>query len=221
MECCIYKITNHVTNRIYCGFHTTNNLNDEYFGSGIYLKRSILKHGKENFSKEILEVCSVENGPEREKYWIQLLGSKAPNGMNLTDGGEGSPGKIVTIETRELLRKSHLGKHHTKKTIRKMRKSHKGWIPPEGFGEAVSERMQDFKHTEKTKEKIGKKMKEVYSDPTKNPMYNKTHKNKTIDKMKESHQNRELITCPYCNGIYTKAMYTRWHGENCKEKGRN
>jgi len=219
MECCIYKITNHVTRRIYCGVHTTNNINDDYFGSGVYLKRSIQKYGKENFTKEILEVCSIKEGPEREKYWIQSLGSKVPNGMNLTDGGEGSPGKIVSLETREQLRKSHLGKHHTNETILLMKESHKGWIPPKGFGEAISKRMQNFKHTEESKENIGKRMSEIYSDPSKNPMWGKTQSKETKKIQSFKRLNREKKKCEYCGGLFDPSMYTRWHGDKCKKKG--
>jgi hypothetical protein len=217
-ECCIYKITNHVTNRIYCGYH--NNIQDDYFGSGVYLKRSIKKHGKENFTKEILEICSVEDGPKREIFWIEKLNSKVPFGMNLTDGGDGSPGKIVGMETRELLRKAHTGKHHTLKTIRKMRKSHKGWIPPDGFGEAISQRMQDFKHTEETKNTLSKKASERYKeDPKNNPMYGKTQSEETLKLMRESHKNRPILKCPHCGGEFTSAMYNRWHGDKCKKRG--
>ena len=33
--------------------HATNNLEDDYLGSGTYLRRSVKKHGKESFKKEI------------------------------------------------------------------------------------------------------------------------------------------------------------------------
>jgi len=64
----IYKITNINNGKFYVGSHKTENLNDEYFGSGIYLKRFIQQHGKENFKKEILsyhnsleEMLAAEN----------------------------------------------------------------------------------------------------------------------------------------------------------------
>lgn len=62
----IYKITNINTQKIYIGSHQTSNLEDGYFGSGIYLKRSIAKYGIEHFKKEILEFCS-----SREKMHIR------------------------------------------------------------------------------------------------------------------------------------------------------
>ena len=51
----IYKTTNLINGKYYFGMHCTDNLNDGYIGSGTQLKRSIIKHGKENFKTEILE----------------------------------------------------------------------------------------------------------------------------------------------------------------------
>ena len=55
-----YKITNLINNHFYYGVHSTNNLNDGYFGSGVKLKQAVKKYGKENFKKEILFISSNE-----------------------------------------------------------------------------------------------------------------------------------------------------------------
>lgn len=51
----LYKITCVKTKRFYIGIHSTDNLNDGYFGSGKRLWNSINYHGQENHKKEILE----------------------------------------------------------------------------------------------------------------------------------------------------------------------
>jgi hypothetical protein len=86
----IYKITCNITNRFYIGMHSTDDLDDGYFGSGKRLWHSINYHGKENHVKEILEYLpSRQLLKEREKEIVneELIGNVMC--MNLVVGGEG------------------------------------------------------------------------------------------------------------------------------------
>ena len=70
--------------------HSTNNLKDGYLGSGSNLRKSIRKHGPENFKLEILEWCdNREILAKREKEIIteEFLNDK--NCYNIKPGGFG------------------------------------------------------------------------------------------------------------------------------------
>ena len=86
-----YKITNNINNHFYYGVHCTNNLNDNYMGSGKRLQYAIKKYGIENFSKEILKYFnSKEEAFEYEEQIVNENLVNNPNCYNLTKGGHGS-----------------------------------------------------------------------------------------------------------------------------------
>ncbi len=86
----IYKTTNLINGKHYIGKHSTNNLNDGYLGSGTYLRRSVKKHGEQNFEKKILEYCDTyEKLNQREKEIVTEDVIKDPCCMNLKPGGLG------------------------------------------------------------------------------------------------------------------------------------
>jgi len=85
----IYKIKNKVNNKIYIGKSLIND--PDYLGSGISINNAIKKYGKENFQKEVLEVCENEEVlNEREKFWIKELNTTNRKiGYNIAEGGNG------------------------------------------------------------------------------------------------------------------------------------
>lgn len=144
----IYKITNNITNEYYIGKHSTTNLFDNYLGSGLRLKRSIKKYGKQNFTKIILQWAdSLESLNELEAEYVNQNTLEDPLCLNLKLGGEGgwdycikrSPhnatkdkiwifnaitGKNKLIEKNESIPIGYIkGKVKNKKTIRKHEKT--------------------------------------------------------------------------------------------------
>jgi hypothetical protein len=86
----IYKTTNLLNGKYYYGMHSTDNLNDDYYGSGKRLRRSLNKYGKENHKVEQLEFFPDRKTLiEREKEIVNLNEIAKKNCMNIVLGGEG------------------------------------------------------------------------------------------------------------------------------------
>lgn len=86
----IYRTTNLINQKIYIGKHQTDNLDDGYLGSGKYLKRSMDKHGIENFQKEILFV--FDNEEEMNAKEAELVNKDfvlQESNYNICVGGQG------------------------------------------------------------------------------------------------------------------------------------
>jgi hypothetical protein len=84
----LYKITNNINGKYYIGRHSTDNINDDYFGSGIGIINAINKYGKENFSKEILYQCETTEelwDLERKVVNAEVVNDK--NSYNMAFGG--------------------------------------------------------------------------------------------------------------------------------------
>jgi len=86
----VYKVTNLINGKFYIGVHKTKKINDSYFGSGVAIKRSIKKYGKNNFRKDVLFVFDNENDAYlKEKELVNEGLLKDKKCYNETIGGVG------------------------------------------------------------------------------------------------------------------------------------
>lgn len=105
----LYKITNLINNKIYIGIHSTDKLDDDYFGSGLALKRAVKKHSKENFKKEILEWFDWRcEALWRESEIVNEEFIKRNDTYNLKTGGEQCI--VYSKESIDKFKKSASGK---------------------------------------------------------------------------------------------------------------
>lgn len=132
----IYKITrNDASSKFYIGMHSTDNLNDGYFGSGKLLWLSIKKYGRDLHTKEILEFLPSRSLlKEREKELVNQELLDNPQCMNLQIGGYGGnlkKGYKWSDEAKQKLsetRKGKPGHQHTEETKAKIQASAKACI---------------------------------------------------------------------------------------------
>ena len=85
----IYKTINKLNQKYYYGAHSTDNINDEYLGSGVALKRAIKKYGKDNFYREIIEFCEEEEEMYLKEEIIVKEHYLKENCYNMNVGGKG------------------------------------------------------------------------------------------------------------------------------------
>lgn len=121
----VYKTTNIINNKIYIGKHATKNPNDDYIGSGIAIKRAIKKHGKSNFTKEILFTYNTEKEAYlKESQIVDKKFINRPDTYNMISGGKGAGcgelnhmyGKKISDETRKKISDAGIGRSPSKET---------------------------------------------------------------------------------------------------------
>ena len=84
----IYKIENLINHKIYIGqsFHIERRWREHCFPSTkSIISDAIKKYGKENFSFQIIEECSIDDLDEKEIFYIKKFNCIVPNGYNVQD----------------------------------------------------------------------------------------------------------------------------------------
>jgi group I intron endonuclease len=129
----IYITTNIVNKKQYIGYHDGLET-DTYLGSGTAIKNALKKYGKENFVKEIIQSCTLNESTELETKYITEYNTIRPNGYNISPtGGFMRPG----------------GKHdeNTKEKIKKTTLKNWGQRNKNEFKKLMSERMKEYYKT--------------------------------------------------------------------------
>lgn len=208
----IYKITNLINGKIYIGKHKTDDLLDDYMGSGKLLIRSQKKYGIENFRKEILFVfLSEKEMNDKEKELVTEEFCAKEDTYNLCIGGHGGFGYL---NSKNFINPTHSPEHIAK--LNALRKE-KGIFPGK----------REYSNEERLERSLRRKGKPSY-------FRNKQHSVKSKNKMAKSHEgkhsgtkNSQFGTMWITDGISNKKInkkqeipegYTK--GRTCKGKNR-
>ena len=132
--------------------------NNEVFYIGIGIKKNRINsiNSRNSFWHNIVNKCGMyseiiedniswEMACELEKFWIKHYGRKNNNTgilVNMTDGGEGTLGNIMSIETKDKIRQKSLGRKLSKEHKLKISESHKG--KPKPKPKDFSEKMRNI-----------------------------------------------------------------------------
>lgn len=164
-----YKITNKINGHFYYGIHSTDNLKDNYKGSGNRLHKAYKKYGIENFKKEILKFFETrEELAAYEKEIVDESLIKNKNCYNVQQGGEtinilncvvvkdADGNRFVVHKSDEQyingdVKPIWTGKHHTKESSNKIRnsmkpknsKNHRTWINKNGVVKYLNNKFLD------------------------------------------------------------------------------
>lgn len=100
---------------------------------------AIRKYGIQSFSIRVIDSAESQKVLfEKERYWISKCGSLAPNGYNLTLGGDGAEGYKFTKKALLNLSRSHKGIRLSEETKRVIGALHKGVPESEATKAAIS-----------------------------------------------------------------------------------
>lgn len=162
----IYKITNLINGKIYIGKDIS--CNTDYFGSGVLINKAILKYGKENFIKEIIE-DNIENKKElaeKEKYWIQYNNSMDKKiGYNITNGGDGGDTISNNPNKENIVKKikSKLnGRIFTEEHKNKLKQNHNSNNPE--VVKKIADKLRGVEKSDFHKKNISKSISEYYKN---------------------------------------------------------
>jgi group I intron endonuclease len=125
----VYKITNEVNGKSYIG-RTARSLKARFLehcsasSQCLLLHRAIVKYGRDNFS--IIALGEARDSDELnrlEQSFIIEYGTLAPNGYNLTTGGDAPQ---HSAETKAKMSRSHKGKVFTDEHRENLSRTHRG-----------------------------------------------------------------------------------------------
>lgn len=144
-----------------------------------YIGHVIRARGEDLFVVAVLKVCHSKDELDFwERHFIKLRNTKAPNGYNLTDGGEGT-----------------LGHKHSPETLKKLSKAHKGIKKSPEAREKLSRSLRGRKFTPEHCANIS-----ASKRGEKHPNYGKHRSAETRERISEANKGK-VFTPEHCEHI--------------------
>ena len=226
----IYLLRNTANGKVYIGKteklaceRLAEHIKESSRGSDRRLCQAIRKHGSDKFLLEIIEHISEEQSSERERFWIAHFKSKDYKfGYNMTDGGEGAPGRKSREDTcrkiSEAMKKriSEMSDEERKNMTKAANTAKLGQREQPGIKKSAAQKQRWDSTTEEDKKKHGAKSRDGVSE---------TGKKRQVEGMVKAYSPERqqgtpklVVQCPYCGKAGGRPIMHRFHFEKCKHR---
>ena len=158
----------------------------------------------------ILNDLSWEDACEKEKEYIKFYGRRdlglGPL-VNMTDGGEGGLGKIISEKHKTAVSRAQKGRKRTDESINKFKQKMNGRVLSEQHKKSIQGSLLGIKRDDNFKEKVR------FARQMNNGMKNKKHSEEVKKKMSESHKLKHKLNPKYCNEFMNNIFSKIKNGE--------
>ena len=115
----VYLITNLINNKKYIGSSRKSDIDKDYYGSGKAIKSALKKHGKENFTREILWEGDGDARGIETHYLIKFNAANNPMFYNMTNDARGN--NLHKEETKKTVSEKLTGRKYSQEVCDKIR----------------------------------------------------------------------------------------------------
>ena len=225
----IYKTTSN-SGKYYIGRHSTNNINDGYYGSGKWIRS--LKN-KSDLKREIIEYCKEDDIKKIEQSHLnEHVGKENCMNFNLSPVGFSSGLLNPSHSVSEKIRRKNvfLGDKNPAKrqeVRKKMSEAQKGRLSPnkgkkmsDDFKLKISNARKGLKYSEEGRKKLSESRKKDYAEGRRGipSSLGIKHSEESKRLQSEKAKLRPKMKCLYCDVVATKPLLSRFHNDKCKNK---
>lgn len=215
----VYKTTNHINEKIYIGVHSTDDLDDDYKGSGYALKNAFRKHGRENFTREVLSHWPDRAGAlaEEARLVTRDFALREDNYNMQGGGGHG----MHSDRTKEQMSES------SKLTPKILCPHCDKMFDPGNYAQSHGDKCRKktgvSAQSAETRAKKGAYHAGVPKSAEQRAKIGAGNKGKTQTadarrKISETRKNIPKVICEHCGKTMDTSNYKQHHGDNCNHK---